>query len=126
MIIALVILILSFLAMTAMIIAKNYEAKAGRQILAVGARDWTEKQMRQSAHVARGVVQVAVTKHFWTGLSSFFWQSFVEKVWRHPRVQNVAKKANDVVRGKKEIKSTGPVSFYLKDVSDYKEQVKSK
>ena len=109
-----------------MIVAKNYEARAGRQILAVGARDWTEKQMRQSAHVARGVVQVAVTKHFWTGLGSFIWRKFMEKVWRHPRVQHVTKKAADVVRGKKEIKSTGPVSFYLKDVSEYKDQVKPK
>ena len=125
MIFALVILIISFLAIIAMLVAKRYELKAGRQVLAVRARNWAEDKARQSAHVAKGVVQVAVTKHFWTGLSTFFCRKFVEKVWHHPHVQTVTKKATDVVRGKKEIKSTGPVSFYLKDVSDYKNHVRS-
>lgn len=123
--IALGILIISFLAIVAMLGAKFYETKAGRQVVAVGARGWAERQARQSVHVARGVVQVAATKHFWTGLGSFIGRKFVEKVWRHPHVRTVAKKATDVVRGKKEIKSDGPVSFYLKDVSDYKKDLPS-
>ena len=123
MIIALVILAISFLAMIGMLVAKSYELKAGRQVLAVGARTWVEKQARQSAHVAVGVAQVAVTKHFWTGLASFIGQKFSDKVWHHPRVQTVAKKATDLVNGKKEVKSDGPVSFYLKDVSDYKNNI---
>ena len=112
--------------MTAMIAARLYEIKIGRQVLAVRARCWAEKQARQGMHVARTVAQVAATKHFWTGLSSFVCQKFVDKIWHHPHIRNVAKRATDVVRGKKEIKSTGPVSFYLKDVSDYKKHVRSK
>lgn len=124
MIIAIGILVVSFLAMIAMLAAKLYEIKVGRQVLAVGVRIWAEKQVNNSLQVARGVVQVSVTKHFWTGLMSFICQKFVEKVWRHPHVCNVTKKVVDVVQGKKEIKSKGPVSFYLKDVSDYKKDLK--
>ena len=123
MIIALVILIISFLAMATMIWAGLYEIKIGRQVIAVDARKWAEVKVRQSAHAARGVAQVAATKHFWTGLSSFVGRKFVEKVWHHPHVRKVTKKATDVVRGKKEIKSNGPVSFYLKDVSDFKKDL---
>jgi len=101
-----------------------YEMKAGRRVLAVGARVWTEKKVHQSVYVARDVVQVAVTKHFWTGLLSFIGRKFVEKVWHHPHVQTITKKAVDVVKGKKEIKSEGPVSFYLKDVSEYKNKIR--
>jgi Tfp pilus assembly protein PilV len=123
MIIALVILIISFLAMIAMLGAKRYEIKAGRQVIAVGARKWAEKGAHRSVHIAKSVVKVAATKHFWTGLGSFFGRKFVEIVWHHPHVRAITKKAGDVVRGKKEIKSKGPVSFYLKDVSDYKEDL---
>lgn len=126
MIIALVILIISFLAITTMIAARRYEIKIGRQILAVRARVWAEERARHGVHVAKGVAKVAATKHFWTGLSSFIGRVFVDKVWHHPHMRTVAKKATDVVRGKKEIKSTGPVSFYLKDISDHKKQVRSK
>ncbi len=125
MITAFSILGVSFVAMIAMYTAKMYELKAGRVILAARARGWAEKRVNQSVHTARDVAKVAVTKHFWTGLTTFIGRKFVEKVWHHPRVQTVTKKAGDVVRGKKEIKSTGPVSFYLKDVSDYKNHVRS-
>ena len=110
--------------MMAMLGARLYEMKVGRQVVAVEARVWVEKKARQSVHVARSVARVATTKHFWTGLSRFVGKKFVEKVWLHPKVRNVAKKAHDVVRGKKEIKSTGPVSFYLKDVIDHKNNIK--
>jgi hypothetical protein len=125
MIIALVILIISFLAITAMLTAKHYEIKSGRQVVAVRARELVEKGVRHGARTARDVAQVAVTKHFWTGLFSFAGRKFIEKVWHHPHVRAVTKKATDVVRGKKEIKSDGPVSFYLKDVSDYKKDLPS-
>jgi len=121
---ALVILIVSFLAITAMFVAKRYEIKVGKQVWAIGMRNWIEKQVRQIAHVTRDVLHVATMKHFWTGLSSFFCRQFVEKVWQHPHVCAITKKATDVVRGKKEIKSTGPVSFYLKDVIDHKNNIK--
>ena len=115
-----VILIISFLAMTAMLVARLYEIKAGRLILAVRARESIEKHTRRGAHAVRDIARVATTKKFWTCLVTFIGHKFVEKVWHNPRVKSVTKKATDVVRGKKEIKSTGPVSFYLKDVSDYK------
>lgn len=123
MIIALVILILSFLAIVAMLGAKHYEVKAGRQLVAVSARKWSEERIRRGGHAARGVARTAFKKHFWTGLSSFVWSKLVDGIWKHPRVQAVTKKATDVVRGKKEIKSTGPVSFYLKDVGDHKKHI---
>jgi hypothetical protein len=105
---------------------KHYELKAGRQLLAVRSRTLVEKKMQSCAAVSHGVVQVAVNKHFWTGLSTFFCKKFVEKVWLHPHVRKVTTKATDVVRGKKEIKSTGPISFYLKDVSDHKNKVRAR
>ena len=126
MITAAVTLVVSFLAMVGMLWAKLHEIKAGRQILAIRARTWVENKVRQTGRTTRDVIQVGATKHFWTGLSSFVGRKFVEKVWHHPRVQGVTKKAADVVRGKKEINSTGPVSFYLKDDSDYKSKVRSK
>ena len=125
MIIAFSILAISLLAMAAMLAARLYEIKAGTRIFAVGLREWIEKRARQLFHIVRGMVQVAVTGQFWTGLMSYTWRKFVEKVWHHPHVQNAARKATDVVRGKKEIKSKGPVSFYLKDVSDYKKDLPS-
>jgi hypothetical protein len=109
--------------MAAMLGARHYEIKAGRQVVAVGARKWAEERVRQGAHVARGVVRVAATKHFWTSLTSFIRRKFTEKIWHHRYARTLAKKASDVVRGKKEIKSKGPVSFYLKDVSDFKDHV---
>lgn len=124
MIFAIVTLAVSFLAMIAMLGAKHYEMKAGRQIIAVEARKRVENGVRHVMHVAWGMVQVAVTKRFWTDLLAFICRKFVEKVWRHPHMCAVTKKAVDVVKGKKEIKSKGPVSFYLKDVSDYKKQVR--
>lgn len=124
MIIALVVLSVSFLAMIAMLGAKHYELKVGRQVVAVVARKWAEDKVHQSMHVARGVARVAASKHFWTSLSSFIGQKFVDKVWCHPHVQTVTKKMSDVVQGRKEIKSNGPVSFYLKDVSDHKNHVR--
>ena len=111
--------------MVAMIVAKLYEIKAGRQVLAVSMRRHAEKLAHRSLHVTQGVVRVAVTKHFWTGLSTFAGQKFVEKVWWQRHVQSVTKKASDVVRGKREIKSKGPTSFYLKDVTDYKNHFRS-
>jgi hypothetical protein len=123
MITALVLLVISFLAMLIMFVARLYEIKAGRQIVAVGVRQWAEKQAYQGVHVARGVAQVAVTKHFWTGLSVFVGRKFIDKVWHHPRVCVMTRKMFDIVKGKKEIKSNGEVSFYLKDVSEYKKKI---
>ena len=110
--------------MAAMFAARSYEMKAGRQVIAVSSRAWAEKQARRSAYVARDVVRTATTKHFWAGLFSYIGRKFVEKVWHHPHLRKMAKKATDVVRGKKEIKSKGPVSFYLKDVSDHKNHLR--
>jgi hypothetical protein len=124
MIIALVILVISFLAIVAMLWARLYEMKTGRQVVAVGARKWAEERAHQGVHAARGVARVAATKHFWTGLLSFVGRKFVEKVWHHPHVRAVTKKATDVVLGKKEIKSNGPISFYLKDIGDHKNNIK--
>ena len=121
---ALVILIISFVAIITMLVARHHEIKIGRQVLAVKARDWAEKQARQGLHAAKGVAKVAATKHFWTGLSNFVCQIFITKVWQHPRVCVIVKKTADTVRGKKEINSKGPVSFYLKDVSEYKNKVR--
>ena len=111
--------------MSAMVVARFYEIKIGRQVLAVRARECAERHARRGLHLAKSVAQIATTQHFWKGLSKFFCKKFVEKIWHHPHVRHVARKANDVVRGKKEIKSKGPVSFYLKDVSDFKKQVRS-
>jgi hypothetical protein len=124
MIIALVILIISFLAIVAMLGARLYEIKAGRQVVAVEARKRAEELAHQGVRVARGVVRVAATKHFWASLLSFVGRKFVEKVWNHRHVRAVTKKATDVVLGRKEIKSKGPVSFYLKDISDHKNNIK--
>jgi hypothetical protein len=123
MIFAIVVLAVSLMAMIVMVVAGLYEIKVGRKIIALSARIWCEECLQKTLHTARGVIKVAATKKFWTDLTSYIWRKFVEKVWRHPHVQKVTKKAVDVVRGKKEIKPNGQVSYYLKDVSEYKKDL---
>jgi len=123
MIFAIVLLAVSFVAMSAMVIAGLYEIKIGQKIIALPARVWCDKCLHKTLHVTRSIVRVAATKRFWTDLITYIWRKFVEKVWRHPHVQKATKKAVDVVRGKKEIKSNGQVSYYLKDVSEYKKDL---
>ena len=125
MIAAIIMLALSFIAMSAMIVARLHEVKVGRQIVAIPARVWCDERVHQARRTVRDIAHVAATKRFWIGLSTYCWKMFVEKVWHHQRVEKVVKKAVDVVQGKKEIKSNGPVSFYLKDVTEYKKQVRS-
>ena len=125
MIFAIIILGFSLFAMIAMISGRMYEINAGNKVFLVVTRTWFDKHLQNALRSLMVIVKVASTKKFWTGLSSYTWRKFVEKVWHHPQVKKATKKAVDVVRGKKEIKSNGPVSFYLKDVSDYKNDLPS-
>ena len=122
---AIIILGVSFLAMVTMLVARLHEVKVGRQVIAIPARVWCDKHVHRARHTVREIAHVAATKKFWTCLAAYSWNVFVDKIWHHPHVEKVTKKAVDVVRGKKEIKSNGPVSFYLKDVAEYKKQVRS-
>ena len=123
MIFAIVIAAVSFIAIIAMVSVGLYEIKVGHKTIAVSARLWCDRHVQIALHAMRVVAQVASTKKFWTGLVSYIWQKFVEKVWHHPHVKKVVKKSVDVVCGKKEIKPTGTVSYYLKDVSEYKKDM---
>ena len=123
MIFAIVVLGISFIAMTAMVAISLHETEVGHKVIAISARTWCDKALQETLHNMRGILRVATTTKFWTGLFSYIGRKFVEKVWHHPHVKKATKKAVDVVRGKKEIKSTGPVSYYLKDVSEYKKDM---
>ncbi len=110
----------SLVAMLSMLQMKLQEIKIGRYLLFPTLRQRSDIFLKQIWRNTERFFRIISNRRFWFALTVFLAREFRDNVIRHPRVARTSKKVVDVVRGKKTIKSKGPVSFYLKDVTEYK------
>ncbi len=110
----------SLVAMVTMLQMKLHEIKIGRYLLFPMLRQRSDIFLKKIWRNTERFFRIVSNRRFWIALIIFLSREFRDNVIRHPKVVRTSKKVIDVVKGKKTIKSKGPVSFYLKDVTEYK------
>ena len=114
-------LVISALAMVIMLYIKLHEHTVGGYHWFPRWREKGDQLIRRAGRAFLRFMRVVVSKKFWLALGHFLYLEFRENVVKHPQVIKARKKAQDFIRGRKTIKSKGPVSFYLGEVTDHKD-----
>jgi hypothetical protein len=117
---ALVLFSTSCIAMITMLYMKLHEIKIGRYLLFPTLRQRSDLYLKKVWRNVERFFRIIGSGKFWIALTVFLAREFHENVLKHPKVTSTSKKVVNVVKGRKTIKSKGPVSFYLQDVSEYK------
>lgn len=120
---AVIILVLSGLSIWIMLYIKMHEAEIGRYHFFPVLRVSADHVARKIFGSIRWAVKVVTSKKFWIALAKFIISEFRENVLENEHVVKTTKKVSDKIRGRKAIKNKGPVSFYLRDVSEYKDDL---
>jgi nucleoside diphosphate kinase len=120
---AVIIFVVSGLSICIMLYIKMHEAEIGRYHFFPVLRASTDHVARKVFGSLRWTVKVVTSKKFWIALVKFIIVEFKENVLENEHVVKTAKKFSNKIRGRKAIKNQGPVSFYLRDVSEYKDDL---
>ena len=116
---------ISSLAMFIMLQMKLHEIKNGRYLLFPTLRQRSDIFLKKVWRNIERFFRIISSRKFWIALTLFLAREFRDNVLKHPKVTSTSKKVVNVVRGRKEIKAKGPVSFYLQDVSEYKNNLQT-
>ncbi len=112
---------ISAFGMMLMLYIKMHEAQSGRYHILPTLREAGDRIARKIAGWFRWMGKVVSNRKFWLALGTFLMVEFRENVLKHEAVVKTTKKVSDAVQGRKQINTQGSVSFYLRDVSEYKD-----
>lgn len=123
--IALIALIVSVLAMVVMLYVKMHEGEIGRYRFFPAMRAQGDHHARKAFGFFRQAGKIASNRKFWVALGIFVVKEVKDNIIFNEKVVRFFKKVSNAIRGRKTIKHRGPVSFYLQDVSEYKNKLQT-